>query len=437
MSIMMNIVYWNKLTLEDKNTLLQRSTLKNDTLYQQTIVIMEQVKKAGDEALIQLTEKFDKTTLRQIAVTEKEFKDGYSKIEEASLSAIRSAIKRISTNTKAQLPDNWIYDSKDGIVCERQARAIGSVGLYVPGGTAPLVSTVLMLGIPALVAGCQQRVLCTPPSPDGCIDPNILVAAKECKIQNVYKVGGAQAIAAMTYGTQTIPKVDKIFGPGNQWVTKAKQLCAQNECISIDMPAGPSELLIIADETANPNFVAADLLSQAEHDAVAQVFLVTSNERVANQVKICLLDQLKTLPRYAIAMKSLEKSKIIIVDSLLDAFEVSNLYAPEHLSIQLRQPEQYMSKIKNAGTVFLGDWSAEALGDYNTGANHILPTSGYTRTLSGLSVLDFMKWIGFQQVSQSGLVKIGKDAAQLARIEKLNAHENAVNLRLKEIEANA
>lgn len=435
--MIMNITYWNKLSSIEKKSLLQRSTMKNDSLYEQSMNIIEQVKLEGDEALIRFTEKFDKIKIEKIAVTEQEFIDAYNKIDKVSLTAIRCAIERIKANTQAQLPENWMFDSGDGIVCGRQARAIDSVGLYVPGGTAPLVSTVMMLGIPALVAGCQQRVLCTPPSRNGCIEPSILVAAKECGVQNVYKVGGAQAIAAMAYGTQTIRKVDKIFGPGNQWVTKAKQLCAQNACMSIDMPAGPSELLIIADETANPNFVAADLLSQAEHDTMAQVFLVTTSELVANKIKTCLLNQLKRLPRYQIAMESLENSKIIIVDNLLEAFEVSNLYAPEHLSIQLRQPEQYMSKIKNAGTVFLGDWTAESMGDYNTGANHVLPTAGFTRTLSGLSVFDFMKWIGFQQVSKMGLVKIGKHAAQLAKIEQLSAHENAVNIRLKEVEFNA
>ncbi|MCS5710405.1 histidinol dehydrogenase [Candidatus Berkiella aquae] len=429
----MKIQYWNALSAAQKKQFLQRNTMENNTLNAQVLEIIESVKQKGDEALFQYTQKFDKASLMQLAVTEQELSEAYNQVDEASLAAIRCSIERITAYNRSLLPENGFFDSQDGIICERQIRPINAVGLYIPGGTAPLVSTVMMLSVPASIAGCEQRILCTPPRPDGSIEPSILVAATECGIQTIYKIGGAQAIAAMSYGTQTIPAVDKIFGPGNQWVTKAKQLCAQNAGISIDMPAGPSELLIIADDTANPDFVAADLLSQAEHDVCAQVILVTPDESVAEKVKECLYQQLKALSRYQIAAKSIENSKAIIVGSANEAFEVSNLYAPEHLSIQLPQPEQYGSNVKNAGTVFMGEWAAEALGDYNTGSNHVLPTAGFTRSLSGLSVLDFMKWVSFQYVSQEGLLAIGKHAAQLARLEALSAHENAVNIRLQKV----
>jgi histidinol dehydrogenase len=433
----MKIVFWDQLSTLERKAILQRSIMKNDALSEQVKEIVDQVKIAGDEALLRLTEKYDKTKIDKIIVSDQEYSDAYDRIDEVTLAAIRFSIQRIKAYTQAQLPENWVFDSGDGILCGRQARAIASVGLYVPGGTAPLVSSVMMLAIPAFVVGCEQRLLCTPPSSDGGVPPSILVAAKECGVQQVYKVGGAQAIAAMAYGTQSISKVDKIFGPGNQWVTKAKQLCAQNELVSIDLPAGPSELLIIADKGSNPNFIAADLLSQAEHDTASQVFLITPAEELAEAVSVCLKQQLKVLPRSNIAEKALENGKIIIVNNLMNAFEVSNNYAPEHLSIQVVEPEQYLSKVNNAGTVFLGPWAAESLGDYNTGANHVLPTAGLTRTLSGLSVNDFVKWIGFQQVSRKGLEKIGPNAMQLAHIEQLKGHENAIKVRLNEEKCNA
>lgn len=429
----MKIIQWNTLTALEKEEALQRSTINNDLLTEQVRNIMNAVKDQGDEALFDLTVKFDKAKLTQLQVSDEEFSIAYQKIAEESLSAIRFAIARIKAQALAQRPENWQFDSADGIVCRREARAIDAVGLYVPGGTAPLVSSVIMLAMPALVAGCERRIMCTPPAADGSIAASILVAARECGIQAVYKVGGAQAIAAMAYGTNTINKVDKLFGPGNQWVAKAKQLCMLDQCVSIDMPAGPSELLIIADEGASANFVAADLLSQAEHDKVAQVILVTTSKKLTDDVSDCLVEQLACLPRKEIVATALSNSKIILVESILEAVALSNRYAPEHLSLQVRDPQNYFAKISNAGTVFVGDWTAEALGDYNTGANHVLPTAGFVKSYSGLSVLDFMKWVGFQQVTRAGLRHIGAKAAQLANIEELKAHENAVLIRLNEV----
>lgn len=431
----MKIVNWNTLSPLEQKQLLQRSTMNNETLNEQVLTIMNAVKTKGDEALIDLTAQFDKAELTQLQVSDEEFTLAYQKVDKETLAAIRFAIARMKAQALAQRPEDWVFDSEDGIVCQRKARAIETVGLYVPGGTAPLVSSVIMLAIPALVAGCVKRIMCTPPAADGSIAASILVAAKECGIQAIYKIGGAQAIAAMAYGTNTIDKVDKIFGPGNQWVAKAKQLCMLEQSVSIDMPAGPSELLIIADNSAKANFVAADLLSQAEHDKVAQVMLVTTSMELANQVQKKVAEQLACLPRKEIATAALVNSKIILVDTLLEAIALSNDYAPEHLSLQVRDPEQYFEKITNAGTVFVGDWSAEALGDYNTGANHVLPTAGLVKSYSGLSVLDFMKWVGFQQVTQAGVLHIGKKAAQLAKLEALQAHENAILIRLNEVTA--
>jgi histidinol dehydrogenase len=308
-------------------------------------------------------------------------------------------------------------------------------GIYVPGGTAPLISTVLMLGVPAQMAECPLRILSTPPNQDGSISPSILFAAKLCGIQNVFKVGGAQAIAAMAYGTQTIPKVDKIFGPGNSWVTQAKMQVSQDAFGSaIDMPAGPSEVMIIADDESNCDYVAADLLSQAEHGPDSQVLLITLSESFAIKTRQALIRQLAMLPRMQIAKQALENSSMIIVSTLEEAIEISNAYAPEHLILQIRNAKKYIPIIKNAGSVFIGPWTPETLGDYVTGANHVLPTNGYARSYSGLSVLDFMKFISFQTVTQQGLANIGPYAEKLAALEGLSAHKNAVSLRLKENE---
>lgn len=431
----MKKLFWNNLSTVEKKQVLQRPLLASqDALKQQTLNIIQQVRAQGDNALKAFTQQFDGVTLESIQISADAFQAAREKVSTKDYEAIRFAAKRIADYARAQIPENVCYDSNDGAVCETQWRPIEKVGLYVPGGSAALVSTVLMLAVPARVAGCATRVICTPPDKDGNINPYLLVAALECGIENVYKIGGAQAIAAMAYGTQTIPKVDKIFGPGNKWVTQAKMLCAQDQSgVSIDMPAGPSEILIIADETANPVFVAADLLSQAEHDKASQVMLISPSETLVDKVKISLAEQLVKLPRRDIAEEALGNSAAILVNDINQAISISNLYGPEHLSMQVNNPRQYLSLIQQAGTVFLGPWTPETLGDYVTGANHVLPTAGATRSWSGLSVLDFMKRIGIQEATQAGLMKLGPYAQCLAAIEQLQAHENAVTVRLQEV----
>ncbi|MCS5708108.1 histidinol dehydrogenase [Candidatus Berkiella cookevillensis] len=430
----MKTIEWKLLSNSDKEKIINRNQCaQRDDILEKTQQIIEAVKQEGDAALLRLTEKFDQVVLQELKVSETEFKLAQTKVDSAELKAIKVAIERIKAYNIRQLPEAYVYE-EEGIRCERQARPIQSVGLYVPGGTAPLISTVMMLAIPALVAGCKRRILCTPPDLNGNISPVLLIAAKICGIDEIFKVGGAQAIAAMAYGTMTVPKVDKIFGPGNAWVTQAKILCAIQAQVSIDLPAGPSELFVIADKSANPVFVAADLLSQAEHDILSQVVLATPDKLLAETVLKEIKIQLEKLPRKNIAEKSIENSLIIIVDDIKEAIEISNGYAPEHLSLQLKNTFDYQSMIESAGTVFLGNNTAESMGDYITGANHVLPTSGYARSQSGLSVLDFMKWVGFQEVSDAGLKKLGPIAQQLAEMEGLNGHKNAISYRLSEFE---
>jgi histidinol dehydrogenase len=430
----MKIISWQNLASPEGAVLLKRKNdLKSTELIQQTQAIMEAVKVNGDDALLAFTGQWDKAKLTQIKVTSDDFGIAQEALSQIEKRAIMAAISRIQLYHQQQVPENIVLASNDGIRCERQARPIERVGLYVPAGTAPLISTVMMLAIPARIAGCLTRILCTPPNPSGEIDPAILFAAKACGIEDVYKVGGAQAIAAMAYGTQTIPKVDKIYGPGNAWVTQAKMQCAMQGAVSIDIPAGPSELLVIADQYANPQFVAADLLSQAEHDSEAQVLLLTPDRALAEKVVIALQDQVALLPKKAIAESALAKGLIILVKSIEQAIEISNQYAPEHLSLQIENPESVQAAVQSAGTVFVGKYSAESMGDYITGANHVLPTAGFARSISGLSVTDFMKWVGFQQVTVAGLKKWGPIAEQLATMEGMLAHKQAITYRLQEV----
>ena len=316
-------------------------------------------------------------------------------------------------------------------MCWRESRAISKVGLYIPGGTAPLFSTILMLGIPAIIAGCEEIVFCTPPNKEGKIHPAILYTAKVIGIQNVYKVGGAQAIAAMTFGTESISKVFKIFGPGNQYVTAAKQL-ATKFGVAIDMPAGPSEVAVVADETANPAFVAADLLSQAEHGMDSQVVLVSNSEKIVDQVSEEIEKQLLDLPRADFARKALEHSKMIVVDTLDGVMEVINEYAPEHLILQVKNYTKLIAQVENAGSVFLGHYTPESAGDYASGTNHTLPTNGYATAYSGVSLDSFVKKVTFQEISKEGIQTIGKTIEVMAEAEQLFAHKNAVTLRLKD-----
>ncbi len=417
---------------QNKKISLTRPALsKNNSIQEKTKEIISEVRLKGDKALFQFTEKFDQVKLKNLTVSISEINDAEKKINSKEKDAILFAKKQIEKNQFAQLPKNIMLTVNEGVTCERQARAIQRVGLYIPGGSAPLVSTLLMLAVPATLAQCPEIILCTPPDKKGEINPAILFAANCCGISSIYKIGGAQAIAAMAYGTKTIPKVNKIFGPGNAWVTQAKILVSENpEGASIDLPAGPSELMVIADNEANECFVAADLLSQAEHGADSQVTLIALSQSFALNVIREIKKQINNLPRKNIIKKSLTKSRIILVNTIEQAIEISNAYAPEHLILNCTQPEKYKSLIQNAGAVFLGAWSPETVGDYVTGSNHILPTYGYARCYSGLSVTDFMKFISFQTVTLPGLKIIGKYAEKLAEIETLDAHKNAVSLRL-------
>lgn len=429
----MNIYYWNNLLETDKKSVLARPILSNSTTIESQVKkIIAQIQLQGDQALYELTEKFDGIKLKNLQASQDELNSALKKVDKKNLQAMEFAKKQLEANHQAQIQESKIIETCAGVICERQFRPIESVGLYIPGGTAPLISTVFMLSVPAKIAQCPMRIICTPPNKKGEIDVNILVAAQLCGIKTIYKIGGAQAIAAMAYGTETIPKVNKIFGPGNNWVTQCKQLVSQDPVgASIDMPAGPSEVMVIADENANADFVAADLLSQAEHGIDSQVMLIALSENFAQRVTAAINEQIHNLPRIEIIQQSLKNSRIIIAETIMQAIKISNAYAPEHLILQIKNPDIYKSQIYNAGAVFLGPWSPETVGDYVTGSNHVLPTYGYARCYSGLSVLDFGKFISFQTVSEEGLKLIGPYAEQLAEIEGLTAHQQAVTMRLK------
>ena len=429
---MLTPIIWKDLNKKQQEALLQRPVLQNENLAQQVQNIITKVQEGGDAAVKALTQQYDGISLDNLQVTDQEFIEASQNISPKTLTALQRAIKQIQAFHIQQKPENIRVETAPGIICERQTRAIQRVGLYIPGGSAPLVSTVTMLGVPAKIAGCPLRVLCTPPRKDGRIDPHILVAAQLCDIQKVYKVGGAQAIAAMAYGTETIPKVDKIFGPGNSWVTQAKINVAQDVAGAIyDMPAGPSEVLVIADETANPEFISADLLSQAEHGADSQVILLCTDTKVAAAVGLALEKQLRLLSRKEIAIQSLKNSSLILVANIASALQISNRYAPEHLILQVKDARQYIDKIECAGSVFIGAYSPESAGDYASGTNHVLPTYGYPKSLSGLGVADFLKSITFQELSYEGLADIAETIRALTQVEGLDAHQLAVDIRLK------
>jgi histidinol dehydrogenase len=359
----------------------------------------------------------------------------YAASQEVSIelkAAIQLAKQNIEKFHSSQIEESKVIETTRGVNCWRESRGIEKIGIYIPGGTAPLFSTVLMLGIPAKLAGCKEIILCTPPNKRGEIDPVILYAANLVGITSVYSVGGIQAIAAMTYGTESIPKVDKIFGPGNQYVTAAKQL-AQNIGVAIDMPAGPSEVLIIADKTCNPSFVAADLLSQAEHGADSQVILLSDSEQVVDETLLELVQQLNLLPRKSITKKALKNSKVIVLKNIKECIEFSNEYAPEHLILAIDKAKKEIPNIINAGSVFIGNYSCESAGDYASGTNHTLPTNGYARNYSGVSLDSFVKKITFQKLTKEGIKNIGPAIELMAEAEQLLAHKNAVTLRLKSL----
>jgi len=414
------------------NALCQRPELNAEILEESVRAIMNDVSRNGDRALVRYTKSLDGVTLKNFAVTELEIEASKSKVSVELQSAIGIAKKTIETFHISQQLELLKIETAPGVTCWRESRPINRVGLYIPGGSAPLFSTILMLGIPAKLAGCQKIVLCTPPRKDGTVDPAILYTASLLGITSIFKVGGAQAIAAMTYGTATIPKVDKLFGPGNQYVTKAKEL-AQKERVAIDMPAGPSEVLIIADATANPEFVAADLLSQAEHGADSQVVLLTNDKQMSLDVLAFLEKQLSAIPRSEIAAKALENSFCIQFKSIDDCFQFSNQYAPEHLIIASENAVNWIEKVENAGSVFLGNYSCESAGDYASGTNHTLPTNGYARNYSGVSLDSFVKKITFQEMTPQGVLSIGNAVVEMAAAEALDAHKIAMQLRLSQV----
>jgi histidinol dehydrogenase len=372
--------------------------------------------------------------LDSFAVSDAEFVAAESALTSEQLAALRRAIETVTRFHETQSLEPLRVQTSPGVTCERLIVPLQAVGLYVPAGTAPLPSTAIMLAVPARIAGCPVRVMCTPPRPDGKADPAVLVAARLCGVEQVFKLGGAQAVAAMAYGTASVPKVDKIFGPGNSWVTAAKQIVAADaDGAALDMPAGPSEVLVVADETARPAFVAADLLAQAEHSEDAQVVLVTVSSAIASACIAEVDRQLAALPRRAIAAKSIANSRVIVVPDIATAIDVSNRYAPEHLILQVRAPRDWLPRVRNAGSVFLGAWTPETMGDYCSGTNHVLPTYGHARAYSGLGVLDFVKRMTVQEVTPDGLTDLGLTARTLARLESLDAHANAVTVRLDAI----
>ncbi len=394
--------------------------------------VLSDIRKRGDEAVREYELKFDKVALRSLKVSDEEMAEAESLVSEELKSALRLAHKNISVFHEAQRFTGKKVETMPGVCCWQKAVAIEKVGLYIPGGTAPLFSTVLMLATPAKIAGCKEIVLCSPPNREGKIHPAILYAAKIAGVNNIFKIGGVQAIGAMAYGTESVPKVYKIFGPGNQYVMAAKQLVSLHD-VAIDMPAGPSEVAIIADDTANPVFVAADFLSQDEHGLDSQAVLVTTSASMLEQVKAEVARQLDLLPRKEIAAASVRNSKFILVESMDKAVELVNDYAPEHLIIATADYMDVASHITNAGSVFLGNYSCESAGDYASGTNHTLPTSGYAKAYSGVSLDSFIRKITFQEISAEGVRGIGEAVATMARYEQLDAHKQAMVYRMNEV----
>ena len=428
----MRTLRWDSLDAELRREALARPAQgARDQVANDVRDIVAAVRRDGDAALARLTERLDGVRIDALRVSPAEITAARARLSSPQLAALERAVANVETFHAAQRIEPFALDVMPGVRCERMVRAIAAVGLYVPAGSAPLPSAVVMLAVPARLAGCPRRVLATPPGRDGAAHPAVLVAASLCGIETIFKVGGAQAIAALAYGTQSVPKVDKIFGPGNAWVTEAKQqVAADPQGAACDLPAGPSEVLVIADESASPELVASDLLAQAEHDALSQALLVTPSAPLAERVVAEVQRQCGALSRRAILERSLAASRAIVVPDLATAIAVSNEYAPEHLILQIREPRRWLPEVRSAGSVFLGQWSPEPLGDYCSGTNHVLPTYGYARAYSGLSVLDFVKRITVQELTAAGFAALGPVAAELARLEGLDAHANAVERRL-------
>lgn len=412
--------------------ILRRPALDTENLFDTVRSIIDRVRAEGDKAVLDYEARFDKVELASLAVTEEEMQEAVKAVGVELKAAIYLAQKNIETFHAAQRFTGKKVETMEGVTCWQKAVGIEKVGLYIPGGTAPLFSTVLMLAVPAKLAGCKEIVLCSPPGKDGKIHPAVLFAARVAGVSKIYKAGGVQAIAAMAYGTESIPKVYKIFGPGNQYVTAAKQLVSLRD-VAIDMPAGPSEVEVLADETANPVFVAADLLSQAEHGADSQALLITTSEKLQKEVMYEVERQLGYLPRRDIAAKALENSKLIVVKDTEEALQMTNEYAPEHLIIQTTDYHQLAERVTNAGSVFLGPLSPESAGDYASGTNHTLPTNGYAKAYSGVSLDSFIRKITFQEILPQGMCAIGPAIEVMAANEQLDAHKNAVTVRLNSI----
>ncbi|MDG2683616.1 histidinol dehydrogenase, partial [Vibrio parahaemolyticus] len=427
----MRTVVWQSLSEEQQDAILERPAIAEGANITAAVAdVIAKVRTQGDAALLELTEKFDRVKPESIRVPSKEINAASERLSAEMKQALDQAYSNIAKFHKAQKPQPIKVETQPGVMCEQVTRPIQKVGLYIPGGSAPLPSTVLMLGVPAKIAGCRKVVLCSPPP----IADEILYVAKLCGIDEVYNVGGGQAVAAMAYGTKSVSKVDKIFGPGNAYVTEAKRQVSNDfRGAAIDMPAGPSEVLVIADETADPDFIAADLLSQAEHGPDSQVVLVTPSPIVADQVTDAVQRQLKALSRADIAQKALASSLIIISESITQAVSISNYYGPEHLIVQTKNPRELLPLLDNAGSIFLGDWSPESAGDYASGTNHVLPTYGYTRTYSSLGLADFSKRMTVQELSAEGLQNLAPTVVTMAEAEGLDAHKRAVTIRVEKL----
>ncbi|HIF5532509.1 histidinol dehydrogenase [Vibrio parahaemolyticus] len=430
----MRTVVWQSLSEEQQDAILERPAIAEGANITAAVAdVIAKVRTQGDAALLELTEKFDRVKPESIRVPSKEINAASERLSAEMKQALEQAYSNIAKFHKAQKPQPIKVETQPGVMCEQVTRPIQKVGLYIPGGSAPLPSTVLMLGVPAKIAGCRKVVLCSPPP----IADEILYVAKLCGIDEVYNVGGGQAVAAMAYGTKSVSKVDKIFGPGNAYVTEAKRQVSNDfRGAAIDMPAGPSEVLVIADETADPDFIAADLLSQAEHGPDSQVVLVTPSPIVADQVTDSVQRQLKSLSRADIAQKALASSLIIISESITQAVSISNYYGPEHLIVQTKNPRELLPLLDNAGSIFLGDWSPESAGDYASGTNHVLPTYGYTRTYSSLGLADFSKRMTVQELSAEGLQNLAPTVVTMAEAEGLDAHKRAVTIRVEKLTKN-
>ena len=426
---MRNIIYPKKETWPE---ILKRPTQTVKEIETTVNQVFEDVQKNGDTAIKKYTKKFDKVAVKSLKVTQEEISIAVEAVSRELKEAIQQAAANIEKFHRAQKTEKVYQETTPGVVCWQEKRPIEKVGLYIPGGTAPLLSTVLMLAIPAKIAGCQEIILCSPPNFEGKIANEILYTANLCGVTNIFKVGGIQAISGLTFGTETIPKVYKIFGPGNQFVTVAKQL-ATKYGVAIDMPAGPSELLVMADDSANASFVASDLLSQAEHGADSQVILVSTSEKLIEDVSKEVEKQLKELPRIEIATKAIQNSKSILVKDFKEALALINEYAPEHFIVCTKNNDFFIDGIINAGSVFIGNYTPESAGDYASGTNHTLPTNGYSKSYSGVNLDSFTKSITFQEISKKGIQNIGKSIELMALAEGLQAHKNAVSIRLKEI----